>query len=163
MFLKGYPLESRNASKNWNQSVHIFWARLASFGHLGLIGDPLIILKFHNELHDQKGQENKIYTIVKCRETIYRRHTVPVTSCSEVKNVLKRVSFGSKDCIKELKLERAVDGAPSQIPTLKFLTHPAPTSPTPGHDSGNRMKILFNMFFIFYLWEHTQRVWYKNP
>ena len=29
-------------------------------------------------------------------------------------------------------------------------------------DLGNRMKILFNMFSIFYLWEHTQRVWYKN-
>ena len=24
------------------------------------------------------------------------------------------------------------------------------------------MKILFNMFSIFYLWEHTLRVWYKN-
>ena len=47
-----------------------------------------------------KGQENKIYTIVKGRETFYRRHTVPVTSCSEVKYVLKRVSFGSKGNLK---------------------------------------------------------------
>ena len=54
-----------------------------------------------------KGQENKIYTIVKGRETFYRRHTAPVTSCSEVKYVLKRVSFGSKDCTKELKPECA--------------------------------------------------------
>ena len=54
------------------------------------------------------------------------------------------------------KLERAVDGAPSQIPTLKFLTPPAPHSPKPGHDLGNRMEILFNMFSNFYLWEHTQ-------
>ena len=53
------------------------------------------------------------------------------------------------------KLERAVDGAPSQIPMLKFLTSPALPSPTPVHDPGNRMKILFNMFSIFYLWEHT--------
>ena len=45
--------------------------------------------------------------IVKGRETFYRRHTVPITSCSEVKYVLKRVSFGSKDCTKELKLECA--------------------------------------------------------
>ena len=50
--------------------------------------DPLIVSKFHNETHDPKGQENKIYTIVKGRETFYRRHTVPVTSCSEVKYVL---------------------------------------------------------------------------
>ena len=56
----------------------------------------------------------------------------------------------------KIELERAVDGAPSQIPTQKFLTPPAPLSPTPGHDLGNRMKILFNMFSIFYLWEHTQ-------
>ena len=64
-----------------------------------------IVSKFHNETHDPKGQENKIYTIVKGRETFYRRHTVPVTSCNEVKYVLKRVSFGSKDCTEELKLE----------------------------------------------------------
>ena len=45
MFLKGYPLEAKNASKNWNQSVHIFWVRQASFGHLGLFSDPLIVSK----------------------------------------------------------------------------------------------------------------------
>ena len=86
--------------------MHISWARLASFYLLGFISDPLIVSKFHNETHDPKGQENKIYTIVKGRETFYRRHTVPVTSCSEVKYVLKRVSLGSKDCIKELSLKR---------------------------------------------------------
>ena len=37
----------------------------ASFSHLGFISDPLIVSKFHNETHDPKGQENKIYTIVK--------------------------------------------------------------------------------------------------
>ena len=62
--------------------------RLASFGHLGLISDPLIRSKFHNETHDSKGQENKIYTIVTGKETFYRRHTVLITSCSEVKYVL---------------------------------------------------------------------------
>ena len=30
-------------------SVHIFWPRLASFGHLGLIGDPLIVSKFNDD------------------------------------------------------------------------------------------------------------------
>ena len=45
--------------------MHISWARLASFCHLGFISDPLIVSKFHNETHDPKGQENKIYTIVK--------------------------------------------------------------------------------------------------
>ena len=87
--------------------MHIFWARLASFCHLGFISDPLIVSKFDNESCDPKGQENKIYTKVKSRETFYRRHTVPVTRCSEVKYVLNRVSFGSKDCTKELKLEYA--------------------------------------------------------
>ena len=69
MLLKGYPFEAKTAPKNWNQSVHISWARLASFCHLGVISDPLIVSKFHNETHDPKGQENKIYTIVKGRET----------------------------------------------------------------------------------------------
>ena len=67
------------------------WARLASFGHLGLISDPLIVSKFHNETHDLKGQENKIYTIVKNREKFYRHHTAVVKS----NTFLKRISFGS--------------------------------------------------------------------
>ena len=70
--------------------MHISWARLASFCHLGFISDPLIVSKFHNITHVPKWQENKIYTIVKGRETFYRRHTVPFTSCSEVKYVLWR-------------------------------------------------------------------------
>ena len=74
MFLKGYPLKAKTAPKSLNQSVHISWARLASFCHLGVISDPLIVSKFHNETHDPKGQENKIYTIVKGRETFYRHH-----------------------------------------------------------------------------------------
>ena len=47
-------------------------------------------------------------------------------------------------------------GGASQIPTLNFFTPPSTRSPTSGHDPGNIMKILFNMFPIFYLWEHTQ-------
>ena len=69
MFLKGYPLEAKTAPKNRNQSVDIFWARLASFCLLGFISDSLIVSKFHNKTHDPKGQENKIYTIVKGRES----------------------------------------------------------------------------------------------
>ena len=41
-------------------------------------------------------------------------------------------------------------------PHAKVFDPPAPHSPTLGHDLGNRMKILFNMFSFFYLWEHTQ-------
>ena len=117
----------------------------------------------------------------------------------------------------KIKLECAVDEAPSQIPTLKFLTPPpppAPPSPTPGawsqqqnensvqyvfyllfvrthakfgihmimleknifwppwappasqspplgHDQGDRMKILSDMFCIFHSY-NTHKVWYKN-
>ena len=68
----------------------------------------------------------------------------------------------NQDFFKRKKLERAFDGAPLQIPTLKFVTPQATRSPSPGHDLGNRMKILFNMFSIFYLWEHTHTIWYKN-
>ena len=53
MFLKGYSLEAKTASKKCNYSVHISWARLASFCHLGFISDPLIVSKFHNETHDK--------------------------------------------------------------------------------------------------------------
>ena len=83
MFLKGYPWEAKTAPKNWNQSVYISWTRLASLCHLGVISDPLIVSKFHNKSHDPKGQEHKIYTIVKGRKTFYCRHTVPVTKPSK--------------------------------------------------------------------------------
>ena len=53
-------------------------------------------------------------------------------------------------------LERAVHWASSQIPTLKFLTPPAPCSPTPGHDLGNRMKIRFNVFYLLFVRTHTK-------
>ena len=47
------------------------------------------------------------------------------------------------------KLECAVDGAPSQIPTLKFLTHPAPQVPTLGHEpSNNSVQYLFYLLFV---------------
>ena len=58
--------------------MHISRARLAIVCHFSFISDPLIVSKFHNETHDPKGHENKIYIIVKGRETFNRRHTVPV-------------------------------------------------------------------------------------
>ena len=106
--------------------MNISWARLASFCHLGFIRDPLIVSKFHNGTNDPKGQENKIYTIVKGREMFYhrhtvlwkqrlhqrtetriytivkgremfyRRHTVPVTSCSESNMFLKGYPLEAK-------------------------------------------------------------------
>ena len=57
------------------------------------------------------------------------------------------------DC--KFKVERIVDGAPSQIPTLKFLTPQHPQVQPLGHDPGTRMKIPLDMFYIFYLWEDT--------
>ena len=108
MFLKMLSFVSKECTKELKlECANFFKARLASFGNLGHISDPLIVSKFHNETHDPKGQDNKIYTIVKSMETFYHRHKVPITSCSEVKYVLKKLSFGSKECTKELKLECA--------------------------------------------------------
>ena len=56
------------------------WARLASFFYLGVISDHLIVSKFHNETHVPKGQENKIGTIVKGRETFYSVLSKSLTS-----------------------------------------------------------------------------------
>ena len=92
-----FSLETKNAPKNWNYLVQIFWARLASFDHLGLISDPLIVSKFHNETHDPKLQ---------------RRTTAATQSHSTVvvksNMFLKRLSVGSKEYTKELKLECAI-------------------------------------------------------
>ena len=88
MVLKRLSFGSKECTKELKLECANFWARLASFGQLGLISDPLIVSKFHNETHDSKGQKNKIYAKVKGSETFYRRHTVPLTSCSDVKYVL---------------------------------------------------------------------------
>ena len=88
---KNVILWKQRMHRRTETSVHISWARLASFCHLGVISDPLIVSKFPDETHDPKGQENKICAIVKGRRIFYRRHTVPITSCSEIKYVLKKV------------------------------------------------------------------------
>ena len=48
-------------------------------------------------------------------------------------------------------LERAVDGAPTKIPTLFFFTPPAPQVPPLGHDLDDRMQISFDICYIFHL------------
>ena len=62
--------------------------------------------------------------------------------------------------VNKAKLECAVDGAPSQIPTLKFLTLQHPQVAPLVHDPSNRMKILFNMFLSF-ICKKAHKVWYK--
>ena len=66
-----------------------------------------MVSKFHNGIYDSKGHEHKIKTIVKGRETFYRRHIVlaPVISCSEAIYVFKRSAFNSDlktKCLSEL-------------------------------------------------------------
>ena len=102
MFLKGYPFGSKDWTKELKLECAYFLGQTSYFPPFRPHQWPSNSTKFHNETHDPKGPENKIYTIVRGMETFYRRHTVPVTSCSEVKYVLKRLSFGSKECTKEL-------------------------------------------------------------
>ena len=59
------------------------------------------------------------------------------------------------------QLEHAVDGAPSQIPSLKFLTPPAPRSPTPGHDLATEWKFC-SICFLSFICESTHKVRYKD-
>ena len=58
-------------------------------------------------------------------------------------------------CKIKKKLERAVDGAPSQIPTLKFLTPPSPTSPTPGHDLQQNENSVRYVLYLLFVRTHT--------
>ena len=90
MFLKRLSVGIKECTKELKLECANFLGKLTSFGHLGLISDPLIVSKFHNKTHDPKG-EDKINTIGKGKETFYRRHTVPITRCSEVKYVFKKV------------------------------------------------------------------------
>ena len=58
--------------------------------------DPLMTSKFHNEIHDPKGQI-KIYTIMKSRETILTAATQSHSPAVVKSNMfLKRLSYGSK-------------------------------------------------------------------
>ena len=63
-------MEARITPNNRKMSsVQVFWARLASFGQIGLSSDPQISSKLQNGINDPKGLENKIYTMMKGRET----------------------------------------------------------------------------------------------
>ena len=62
-----------------------------------------MVLYFHNRFREVKGQENKIYTIVKVKETFYCSHTVPITNFREVKYDVLKVTLGSNEYTKELK------------------------------------------------------------
>ena len=46
-------------------------------------------------------------------------------------------------------------------PHAKIFDPPATPSHISEHDPGDRMKILFDMFYIFYLWEHTPKLGIK--
>ena len=77
--------------------MQVFLTRLASCSHLGVISDSLMVSKFYNGINDPKGQENKIYTIVEGRKTFFCGHTVPLTTCTEVKYVLNDLVFGKTE------------------------------------------------------------------
>ena len=56
-------LKAKNTSKNLRvYNGQFVTARLASFGHLGLMSGSLMISKLHNGINYPKGQENNIYT-----------------------------------------------------------------------------------------------------
>ena len=76
----------------------------------------------------------------------------PVSSATETSKKIETSSAASLDMILSKNRTRARSrwGAIAN-PPVKVFDPPAPTSPTPGHDSGNRMKILLNMFSIFYM------------
>ena len=83
--IKGLSFERTENCRVYNK---FYGPDLASFGQLGFISDPQMSSKLQNGINDPKGLENKIYTMMKSRETFYGDHTVPVTSCSEVQYVL---------------------------------------------------------------------------
>ena len=119
MFIKGYPLEAKTALKNLNQSVHISWARLASFCQSGFISDPLIVSKFHNETNDSKGHEDKIYTIVRTgrRSTAATQSQSPAVvksktihcGCSSPNIAIKVKQLNLSECDQELPQLHSAD------------------------------------------------------
>ena len=52
MFLKRLSFGSKECTEELKLECANYLGRIASFGHLGLISDPLIISKFPNETHD---------------------------------------------------------------------------------------------------------------
>ena len=56
--LKGVSFGPSECIKELKPECAYFLGQTISFGHLGLISDPLVSSKYHNETHDPKGQEN---------------------------------------------------------------------------------------------------------
>ena len=59
--------ETRDFAFSWQD--YLVLARLASFGNLGIISDPLIVSKFHNQTDDHKEQEIMIPKNKKIKST----------------------------------------------------------------------------------------------
>ena len=94
-----------------------YWA---SFSHLGLISDPLKASEFHKGICETKRHKNKKW---QGDGLLPHIHVVPVTRCSKVKYVLKRLSFGSKCYTKD-----GIPQSPSKIKqnmriSLKFFIY----------------------------------------
>ena len=69
---------------------------LACFDHFVLISDPLMVSKFHNGIHDPKGQEHIIYTIIVFgMEMFERRHSPTRQAVVKSDMFLKCYPFGS--------------------------------------------------------------------
>ena len=76
---------------------HVFWARLAWFGQLGLIRDPLINFQNSwNRLNDKEGLENIKYTIVMYGDTFSVHHKALTPAVVKV-NVISELIFESNE------------------------------------------------------------------
>ena len=106
MFHKRLSFESKDCTKELKlSSVLVFWARLLSFGQLGLISEPQISSKLQNGINDPKGLENKIYSMMKGRGhfTVTTRSHLP--AAVKFNMFYKRLSFGSMDKTKRLSFK----------------------------------------------------------
>ena len=81
MIFKRLSFESKDCNKELKLECANFLARLASFGHVGFISDPLIISMFHNKTHDPKEQEKNLHYSEGQGDCIYYINVLQQTAC----------------------------------------------------------------------------------
>ena len=136
--------------------THVAWANMAAGGPIHIHMSRLIQVWNHEHAISAQVTKNIVTIYIKtCINCLFYRHQYyKPFSCST------QISMKFQLLIKTTRA-RSQWGAIANPHAKVFDSPPAPPSPTPGHDLGNRMKILFNMFSIF-LFVRPHKVWCKN-
>ena len=110
------------------------------------VANPIYVSNSHTK--NDKWVWSEYTTITNCRQTRVTARKSHTTVTRHQENNLSKATISSN----------GLGGDSITVGRTKFIfwPHKHPQCPPLGHGPGDRIKILSDMFCIFYLWEHRQ-------